>query len=115
MDRVIVTNNERVKELYGNKAEVIFMEGSSALDIVKESKAVAKSGGRLLFDPTRSKGYYRSLAFYKADNGSPDDKTLSMIDKTIDALAGENQSGGDSILSGIYQRKDLNVIKKLLG
>ena len=115
MDRVIVTNNSKVKDRFEGKAEIIYMDGSSALDILKESKEIAQKGGRLLFDPSRSKGFYRSLAFFKAENASPDDKTIAMLEKSLDSLNGDKGPGKESILSAIYQNKDLDVVKKVLG
>lgn len=115
MDRVIVTNNIKVKERFEGKAEIIYLDGSSALDIFKESKEIAKKGGRLLFDPSRGKGFYRSLAFFKGENASPDDKTISMLEKSMESLNGNKEPGKESILSTIYQNKDLDIVKKVLG
>lgn len=115
MARIIVTNNNKVKELFSDKADIIYSEGSSALDILKESKEVARSGGKLLLDPSKGKGYYRSLAFYKGDDTTPDDKSLSMLEKSIGAMAAGSAPDKGAILSGIYQNKDVDMIKKLMG
>ncbi len=116
MCRIVVTNNKMVEEMLSDKADVIFLDNASGLKVFEEGRRIASEGGRLLVDPTRFKGYYRSLAFFKGDESDkPDEKSLSMIDQSINQLSQQNGANGkESILAGIYQKKDLNVVKSVL-
>ncbi len=116
MKRIIVTNNKRVKAQYSDKTEVVFLENASGMDVLREGKRVASEGGRLLLDPVRYKGYYRTLAFYKDGKGTPEEKTISLLDRSIEEMKKQNgASSKEPILSGIFQKKDLDVVKKILG
>jgi hypothetical protein len=113
MKRIIVTNNKKVEAMYSDKVEVIYLDGSSALKVLEEGKQVAEEGGHLLLDPTRYKGYYRSLAFFKdEDRVMPEGKSLSMLDRSIEEAKGAKEK--EPVLAGIFQNRDLDVIKKIL-
>ena len=116
MKKIVVTNNKKVDEMFSGKVDVIFLENSTGLSVLEEAKGVASEGGRLLFDPTRYKGYYRSLPFFKENGGNePEGKSISLIEKCIEE-ATKQGSGTEKepILAGIYQKKDLDVVKKIL-
>ena len=116
MKRIVVTNNKRVKAQYAGKAEVIYLDKASGLDVLEEGRRVASEGGRLLLDPTRFKGYYRSLVFFKeAHQNAPEDKSVSVLDACIEETKKLNgDANKEPILAGIFQKKDLDMVKKIL-
>ncbi|HQC82220.1 MAG TPA: hypothetical protein PLD22_02700 [Bacillota bacterium] len=114
MKRIVVTNNKRVKAQYADKAEVIYLDNATGLDVLEAGKRVASEGGRLLLDPTRFKGYYKSLVFFKeAHKNAPGEKSVAVIDECIED-AKKNGSDKEPILAGIFQKKDLEIVKKIL-
>jgi len=117
MKRVIVTNNKKVQQTFSDKAEVIMLENASCLEVLSEGAKIAEKGGRLLMDPTRRKGSYRSLVFFlENEGGEPDEKSLSLINKCI-ADAGDTEkkaSNNGSLLTGILQNRDLDVVKSII-
>lgn len=117
--RIIVTNNKKVESNYNRKAEVTLLKSSSNLEVMQEARKIAEAGGRLLLDPTRGKGYFRSLPFFiDESNSTSDKKSLQLIDLCIDQLtksANHSDSGKEPLLSGIMQNKDLNTLSKVLG
>jgi len=117
--RVIVTNNKKVENKYFEKADVKMLKNSSNLAVIKEARKIAETGGRLLVDPTRKKGYYLSLPFLVDDsNKTADKKSIQLIDQCIDQLTksgNHTDSTKEPLLSGIMQNKDLDLIHKILG
>jgi len=117
--RVIVTNNKKVENKYFEKADVRMLKNSSNLAVVKEARKIAETGGRLLIDPTRKKGYFLSLPFLVDDtNKTSDKKSLQLIDLCIDQLTksvGQSDSSKEPLLAGIMQNKDLDTLYKILG
>jgi hypothetical protein len=116
MKRIVVTNNKRVETQYSGKAEVVYLEKASELDVLEEGKRIASEGGRLLLDPARFKGYYRSLVFFKeAHKNGPDEKSVSVLNECIEEAKKKNgDSNKEPILAGILQKKDLDLVKKIL-
>lgn len=117
--RVIVTNNKKVESKLSDKAEIKMLKNSSGLSVLKEARKMAESGGRLLVDPTRSKGYYKSLPFFiDESNKSSDEKGLQLLDRCIEQAMKAGESDGISkepLLSGILQNKDLDIVQKIIG
>lgn len=117
MKRIIVTNNKKVQNNFTDKAEVIMLENASCLQVLNEGVKIAEKGGRLLLDPTRRKGSYRSLVFYLENGyGSPDEKSLSLIRQCIDGAgdAEKKAANKESLLTGILQNRDFNVVKSII-
>ena len=113
--KIIVTNNRKVQETYSSKAEIIFLDDASGLAVLKEGKKIASDGGSLLIDPTRNKGYYRSLPFFKNDKGVAEEKSLSLIEQGIKELEKQGDAANkEPILAGIHQKKDLDIVKKVI-
>lgn len=113
MKKVIVTNNEKVEYLYSGKVEVIMLKEASGINVLQEGKNVASKGGRLLLDPTRSNGYYKSLVFLVDEEiQGPDDKSLSLLNQCI--TKNGKTTNKEPIIAGIFQNKDLGIVKKIL-
>jgi len=116
MKRIVVTNNKKVSAQYSDKVEVVYLENASGMDVLQEGKRIASEGASLLINPVKYKGYYRSLAFFKNGKSEPEGNTISMLDQSIEATRKQNGAASkEPILSGIFQNKDLDVIKKVLG
>jgi len=120
MKKIIITNNKKVEGKFAGKAEVRMMESASMLGILKEGREIAEKGGRLLQDPQSGvKTHYKSLVFYMEDgNAMPDEKSLMMLDRSIkaaDKSASLPFSGKEPLLAGIFQNKDLDTVRKVLG
>lgn len=116
MKRIIVTNNKKVQNNFSDKAEVIMLENASCLQVLNEGLKIAEKGGRLLLDPTRRKGCYRSLVFFlDGEGGEPDEKSLALVKKCIaDAGDAEKAVNKESLLTGILQNRDLDVVKSIV-
>ncbi len=117
MKKVIITNNKKVEFSYAGKAEVIMLDKASNLSVLEEGIKVASKGGKLLLDPTRRKGYYKSLIFYvEEENNTPDEKSVSILSKGIDELTSEGNASANKepILAGILQNRDLDLVKSIL-
>ncbi len=116
MKRVIVTNNKKVEDFYARKNEVIMLDSASALDVLKEGEKVALEGGRLMLDPTRRKGYYKSLIFLVDEQSdAPHEKSLELIQGCIaEAAKIDSDTAKEPILAGILQNRDLNLVKSVL-
>lgn len=117
--RVIVTNNKKVEEKYAGRAEVNFLKDASAVSVLHEARKIASAGGRLMVDPIKLKGYYRSFPFFVDEkNNEADEKSLKMIDFCIQQAKKNGNTEGNNqepLLSGILQNKDLGLISKVLG
>ncbi len=117
MKRIIVTNNRKVEGYCTGKAEVILLEKASGLDVLQEGVKIASEGGRLLLDPTRRKGFYRSLVFYReGQSHEPDEKSTVILNRCIEDMnrEGNGAAGREPILAGILQNRDLNVVKSIV-
>lgn len=63
------------------------LDNASNRKVLEEGIKIALKGGRLLLDPTRRKGYYKSLIFYiEEEINDPDEKSVSMLNKNISEL-----------------------------
>ena len=116
MKRVIVTNNKKVKSYFAERAELIMLENKPSLQVLVEGEKIASKGGRLLIDPTRKKGYYKSLVFYLDDEmNQPDEKSISLLKKCMEDTTGDKSPAAnkESILAGILQNRDLNMVKSI--
>jgi len=116
MKRIIVTNNRKVERYCADKAEVILLEKASGLDVLREGMKVASEGGRLLLDPTRRKGFYKSLIFYRDGEGrGPDEKSTAALKQCVEQTKqSEHDEGKEPILAGILQNRDLNIVKSIV-
>ena len=116
MKRVIITNNKKVKEAFEGKAEVKYIN-STAIDIFEEARELAKSGGKMLVDPTRMpvKNYYRSIPFL-VDGGAPSERSIDLIESCLGKLDGKKEGfAKEPVLAGLQQNKDMEPIKKVMG
>ena len=117
MKRVIVTNNKKVEYHYAGKTEVIMLKNASAREVLQEGEKLVLKGGRLMLDPSRRKGYYKSLVLLMDESEkSPDNKSLAILQGCINE-AGQQGNSGDSkepLLAGILQNRDLNLVKSVL-
>jgi len=115
MKRVIVTNNQKVEDQYAGKAEVVMLKNASALEVLQEGEKLAMKGGKLMLDPSRRKGYYKSLILLMDENETnPDEKSLEIIKSCINESGSQGNNGKEPLLSGILQRRDLNLVKSVL-
>ena len=67
MEKIVVTNNPKAT-LYGDLANIVYLENKSVLAVLKESLEVASKGGTILIDPTKVnlvKTHYKSIPFFK--------------------------------------------------
>ncbi len=120
MKKIIVTNNKKVESKFSDKAEVKMLENATRLKILQEGKGIAEKGGKLLQDPAFGLNtHYKSLVFYMEDEKSvPDEKSIYMLDKCISAAdkgSAPAISGKEPLLAGIFQSKDLDSVRKVLG
>lgn len=117
--RVIVTNNEKVETKYSGKVEVIMVNNSSMLGVLEEGLKLAGKGARLLTDPSRYKGFYKSLPFYLEEGkSSPDKDSIANLNRCIDQCSGTSEAAAFSkepLFAGILQKKDLDILNKVLG
>jgi len=117
MKKVIITNNKKVEYHYTGRAEVIMLDNASSLKVLEEGTKIASKGGRLLLDPTRRKGYFKSLIFYmEEENNTPDEKSVFMLNKSISELtsSGNIPVSKEPILAGILQNRDLDLVRSVL-
>jgi hypothetical protein len=116
MKRIIVTNNKKVEKNFTGKADVILLKDASSLQVLQEGEKIALKGGKLLMDPTRKKGYFKSLVFYMEDGANmPDEKSALLLKKSIEEAGNAEKSvvNKESILTGILQNRDLNLVKSI--
>jgi len=116
MKRVIVTNNKKVKEAFEGKADVKYFN-ATAIDIFEEARELAKSGGKMVVDPTRIpvKNYYRSIPFL-VDGGAPSERSVDLIESCLAKLEGKKQGfEKEPVLAGLQENKDMETIKKVIG
>ncbi|MDD3169278.1 MAG: hypothetical protein PHC91_07450 [Eubacteriales bacterium] len=117
MKRVVVTNNRKVEHDLAGKAEVVLLDKASSLDVLQEGLKAAENGARLMLDPTRRKGYYKSLVFYVDESvTSPDEKSISLLNKSMTEAAAQGSSAGskEPILAGILQSRDLDLVRSII-
>lgn len=117
MKRIIVTNNKKVQHYCADKVEVVMLEKASGLDVLQEGMKIASEGGRLLLDPTRKKGFYKSLIFYREDDSRvPDEKSTAVLKQCVEQTKqGDSEAEGkEPILAGIHQNRDLNLVKSIV-
>ena len=116
MKRVIVTNNKKVEYHYTGKAEVIMLNNASAREVLQEGEKLILKGGRLMLDPSRRKGYYKSLVLLMDENEkNPDEKSLSILQGCInEACQGNSSDSKEPLLAGILQNRDLELVKSIL-
>lgn len=115
MKRIVLTNNKKVKNQFAQKADVKFIEDASAAEIYEEGRKIVENGGKLLMDPTQGsiKSYFKSLAFIKGESDTPDQRSIELLSKCIDATKDEKR-GKEPLLSGIMQNKEVDILKKIL-
>ena len=116
MKRVIVTNNKKVENFYEGKTKVVMLNDASALEVLKEGEKVAEEGGKLMIDPTRRKGYYKSLIFLvEEESAAPHEKSLQLIKGCIEETSkSAGEAGKEPLLAGIHQNGDLNLVKSIM-
>lgn len=115
MKRVVVTNNKKVEYDLAGKAEVVMLNKASNLDVLREGLKAATKGGRLMLDPTRRKGYYKSLVFYVDESEkTPDERSVSLLNQCMKELQGSSAGSKEPILAGILQKRDLDLVKTVL-
>jgi len=117
MKRIVITNNKKVESTVADKAEVVMLDKASNLDVLQEGLKAATKGARLLLDPTRRKGYYKSLVFFLDEKEkTPDEKSISILKRCMTELTAQGNSAGNKepILAGILQSRDLDLVKSVL-
>ncbi len=116
MKRIVITNNRKVAKHCANRADVSIKDMASGLDVLQEGLKIASQGGRLLLDPTRRKGYYKSLIFYLEEKGqAPDEKSIALLSRCMEEMkAQDNDAAKEPILAGILQNRDLNLVKSII-
>jgi hypothetical protein len=116
MKRVIVTNNKKVEFHFAGKAEVIMLQNASVRDVLQEGEKLVMKGGRLMLDPSRRRGYYKSLVLLVDETDkNPDEKSLSILQGCLkDANQGNSGDGKEPLLAGILQNRDLELVKSVL-
>jgi hypothetical protein len=117
MKRVIVTNNKKVEYHYAGKEEVIMLKNATAQEVLQEGEKLVLNGGRLMLDPTRRKGYYKSLVLLVDENEkNPDEKSLAILQGCISEAERQRNSGDgkEPLLAGILQNRDLELVKSVL-
>lgn len=117
MKRIVVTNNKKVEQHCAGKTEVIMLEQASGFDVLQEGIKIASKGGRLLLDPTRRKGYYKSLIFYREEeNQAADEKSAAALKQCVEEIKqqGNGAENKEPILAGIFQNRDLSLVKSIV-
>lgn len=114
--KVIVTNNKKVEYDLAGKADVVMLDKATSLDVLQEGLKAAEKGARLMLDPTRRKGYYKSLVFYVDEaTSSPDEKSISLLNQSMTEAANGNSAGNkEPILAGILQSRDLDLVRSII-
>ena len=110
--RLIITNNKKVKEHFREKAEII--EVASDKQVFEEGLKMVSKGGRLLHDPLKGYGSYRSLVFTMDGGDIPAERSIDLLKKCSNKIAAhQNRPAGskEPIFAGILQNHDLNCIK----
>ncbi len=120
MEKMIITNNPQA-ESYAGKIKVAYLENKSTLAVLKEGLKVAQEGGQLLVDPNKNnpaKAYYKSLPFYKNGATGPDQRSMDLLKSALSQVEktgmGE-EAGKEPLLVGLQQKKDMEVLSKVLG
>ncbi len=116
MKRVIVTNNKKVEYHYAGKAEVIMLKNATVREVLQEGEKLVLKGGRLMLDPSRRKGYYKSLVLLMDENeNNPHEKSLLIVRGCINEASQQgNSSDKEPLLAGILQNRDLELVKSVL-
>ncbi len=110
--RLIITNNKKVASYFQGKEEIIKVD--SDFQVFDEGMKTISKGGRLLHDPSKGSGYYRSLLFMMDGDDIPAEGSIEMLNKCNNKIANhQDKSAGnkESIFAGILQNRDLNLIK----
>lgn len=111
MNKIIITNNGKVAAKLSGKAEIKFDESKSAIDIFKDTLAVAKEGGKLLIDPCKVplKNYYRSLPMFMSDEA--DEKLVAKLESCISEMTANASAYANApAMAGMAQKKDFNAV-----
>ncbi len=112
--RLIITNNKKVVSYFEGKEEIIKVD--SDIQVFEEGMKIISKGGRLLHDPSKGFGYYRSLLFVMDSDNIPAEKSIEMLNKCINKISNHQDKSTaikESIFAGILQNRDLNLIKTL--
>jgi len=116
MKRIVITNNKKVADSIGNNAEVEYRK-MTAIDVFEQARELAKKGGKLVVDPTRTsvKNYYRSLPFL-IDGEEANQHSIDIIDEVLSKMK-KNPAvyGKEPVMAGIQQGKDLDLVLKVFG
>ena len=110
--KIIVTNNKKVQEYYKGKADIIY--AGSPMEVFDEGLKVVSQGGRLMHDPSKGYGYYRTLMFTTDCQHIPEERDVSMLTKCIGKIKNSKNSTGRSqelIFASIFQKQDMNRIR----
>jgi hypothetical protein len=69
-----------------------------------------------MLDPSRRKGYYKSLVLLMDENESAaDNKSLSILEGCINEAGLQGKSSDkEPLLAGILQNRDLELVKSVL-
>ncbi|MDO4546340.1 MAG: hypothetical protein Q4C25_09300 [Bacillota bacterium] len=96
--KVIVTNNPKVEEKFGERVELIYMEGARAYQVFLKVKEMLEEGARLTRpDIEDTHSYYRTVCLFYGDEHAPTKRNLAEIDRALKATHN---------LSGYYKEPD---------
>ena len=110
--RKIVTNNMKVQSYFKGKAEITMVD--TDMQVLQEGLQIIENGGRLLHDPLRGSGHYRSLLFTMDTPNIPADNNIAALNQCLKKIQNkENKENKEPIFAWIYQNRDLNLIKTL--
>ena len=110
--KIIVTNNKKVQDYYKGKAHII--EAGSPMEVFEEGRKVVSQGGRLIHDPSKGYGYYRTLMFTTECPYIPEERDIRMLKKCTDKIKTRKNSTARSqelIFASIFQKQDLSRVK----
>ena len=110
--KIIVTNNKKTKKYFEGKAVII--EADSYMQVFEEGLKIVLRGGRLLHDPSKRHGCYKSLAFTMNNKNISAERDFRMLKKCTDKVASHKKGtygSKEPIFAGILQNHDLNCIK----
>ena len=112
--KTILTNNEKTKAYFSGKADIV--EVASGKQLFDEGMRIILKGGRLIHDPCKVYGGYRSLVFLMDSGHISAEWSIEKLKKCAEKLTSSQNrpdSSKGSIFSGIFQSQDLNRIKSL--
>ena len=107
--KIIVTNNKMVQEYYKGKAHITYT-GSPA-EVFEEGLKIVSQGGRLIHDPTKGYGYYRTLMFTTECQQIPPERDTGMLKKCVDKIKTRSAKNQEPIFASIFQKQDMNRVK----